>query len=175
MEEMRRVRVAGTLTQAEAASLCGKLGFVRMWTWGRFGRAVLQPLMRRQADKWGMRVELGAARRGGPGFSHVCSAAAAEKGAAGSPRSSPDGEDLDGRDVGGQFRGPGESGSGRLLPAPPHVRLRMECGAVRACVLASAPRGAGGVCAEYTVHWAAQAAGSSGGVLHVRPGAERQA
>eukprot|EP00965_Chrysotila_dentata_P145804 4816744-Pleurochrysis_carterae.AAC.1 len=56
---MRRVQDRGTLTQAEAASLCGKLGFVTMWTWGRFGRAVMQPIMRRQKDKRGMRAGLG--------------------------------------------------------------------------------------------------------------------
>eukprot|EP00965_Chrysotila_dentata_P145699 4812954-Pleurochrysis_carterae.AAC.1 len=30
-----------------------------MWTWGRFGRAVMQPIMRRQTDKRGMRAGLG--------------------------------------------------------------------------------------------------------------------
>eukprot|EP00965_Chrysotila_dentata_P033556 1117466-Pleurochrysis_carterae.AAC.1 len=34
VDEMKQVKERGTLTQAEAASLCGKLGFVAMWTWG---------------------------------------------------------------------------------------------------------------------------------------------
>eukprot|EP00965_Chrysotila_dentata_P167631 5535728-Pleurochrysis_carterae.AAC.1 len=49
----------GSMSQAEAATLCGKLGFVTMWAWGRFGKAVMQPIMRRQVDKRGMRTGLG--------------------------------------------------------------------------------------------------------------------
>jgi hypothetical protein len=42
--DLRRMLQEGTLSEGEASSLCGRLGFVCNWCAYRFGRAALQPL-----------------------------------------------------------------------------------------------------------------------------------
>eukprot|EP00965_Chrysotila_dentata_P170551 5630276-Pleurochrysis_carterae.AAC.3 len=72
VDTMRRVRDSETLTQAEAALLCGKLGLVTMWTWGRSGKAVMQPIIHATADGQERNAgRLGMPRKGSTGFPHI--------------------------------------------------------------------------------------------------------
>eukprot|EP00965_Chrysotila_dentata_P185871 6136448-Pleurochrysis_carterae.AAC.1 len=157
------------MTQAEAASLCSKLGFVSMWTWGRFGRAVMQPIMRRQTSKQGIRVGLGQPIEEAP-VDFLTSILPRLPRRVLQLRKDPRPTVKIWTDA--MWERTAEAPAG-LDVGPPYAQRRMERSAVRACIAASAPRSASAFRAEQPVYWATRTAGGGGSVLHVRARAER--